>query len=95
VSGERERDSTAKGAAPESAQGAAPDAGVAEVSFNDALAELESILGRLERDDVDLDRLAVELGRAAELLEVCRRKIRKAELDVSHIVEKLGEDAPR
>ena len=67
----------------------------AEVSFNDALAELEQILGRLERDDVDLDRLAAELGRAAELLDVCRAKIRKAELEVSHIVEKLGEDAPR
>jgi exodeoxyribonuclease VII small subunit len=79
-----------------------PDAGAAnaqrqaaEVSFNDALAELEQILARLEHDDVDLDRLAAELGRAAELLEVCRRKIRKAELEVSHIVEKLGEDAPR
>ena len=73
--------------------GAAPAA--PEVSFNDALAELEQILGRLERDDVDLDRLATELGRAAELLDVCRTKIRKAELEVSHIVEKLGEDAPR
>ena len=68
---------------------------VPEVSFNDALAELEQILSRLERDDVDLDRLAAELGRAAELLEVCRGKIRKAELEVSHIVEKLGEDPPR
>ncbi len=86
MSDERQRDGGAKGAAPDA---------VAEASFNDALAELEQILGRLERDDVDLDRLAVELGRAAELLEVCRAKIRKAELEVSHIVEKLGEDAPR
>ncbi|HVR28948.1 MAG TPA: exodeoxyribonuclease VII small subunit [Thermoanaerobaculia bacterium] len=62
-----------------------------EIAFNDALAELEQILGRIEREDVDLDRLASELGRAAELLEVCRRKIRKAELEVSHIVEKLGD----
>ena len=75
--------------------GAGMPAPGAEVSFSDALAELEQILGRLERDDVDLDRLAAELGRAAELLEVCRGKIRKAELEVSHIVEKLGEDAPR
>lgn len=77
------------------ASGAQASAPGGEVSFNDALAELEQILGRLERDDVDLDRLATELGRAAELLEVCRTKIRKAELEVSHIVEKLGEDAPR
>jgi exodeoxyribonuclease VII small subunit len=88
VSDDRERQRAGSAADP------APKPG-GEVSFNDALAELEQILGRLERDDVDLDRLAAELGRAAELLEVCRGKIRKAELEVSHIVEKLGEDAPR
>ena len=79
---------------PAATPGEPPDA-AAEVSFNEALAELEQILARIERDDVDLDRLAAELGRAAALLEVCRRKIRKAELEVSHIVERLGEDAPR
>jgi exodeoxyribonuclease VII small subunit len=87
VSSDRDRDRAA-------AAGATPAPGT-DVSFSDALAELEQILGRLERDDVDLDRLAAELSRAAELLEVCRGKIRKAELEVSHIVEKLGEDAPR
>lgn len=60
------------------------------VTFNEALTELEAILERIESDDVDLDRLATELSRAAELLEVCRAKIRKAELEVSHIVEKLA-----
>ena len=83
---ERDRDRETGG------PGAAPERGP---TFNEALAELEQILARLERDDVDLDRLATELGRAAELLEVCRRKIRKAEVEVSHIVEKLGEDVPR
>jgi exodeoxyribonuclease VII small subunit len=77
------------------AGGSAAGQAAPEVSFNDALAELEAILARIERDDVDLDRLAAELGRAAELLEVCRRKIRKAELEVSHIVDRLGEHEPR
>lgn len=84
---------TDRGHEPEEAGGTASSA--PEVSFSETLAELEQILGRIERDDVDLDRLAAELGRAAELLEVCRRKIRKAELEVSHIVEQLDEDAPR
>jgi exodeoxyribonuclease VII small subunit len=63
-----------------------------ELSFREALGELEQILGRIEGDDVDLDALASELSRAAELLDVCRGKIRKAEVEVSHIVEKLEED---
>ncbi|MDX1382310.1 MAG: exodeoxyribonuclease VII small subunit [Thermoanaerobaculia bacterium] len=62
---------------------------VEEVSFKEALTELEQILERVEGDDVDLDRLAAELARAAELLEICRGKIRKAEVEVDHIVSKL------
>jgi exodeoxyribonuclease VII small subunit len=68
-----------------------------EIGFTDALRELEQILARVEGEQVDLDRLAEELKRAAELLEVCRAKIRRAELEVTQIVQKLeapaGDDA--
>ena len=75
--------------------GESEETGVSEdpgLSFKDALAELEEILGRIEGDDVDLDGLAAELSRAAELLGVCRGKIRNAEVEVDRIVERLGED---
>jgi len=62
-----------------------------EPSFNDALEELELILRRVESEDVDIDRLAAELQRAAVLLELCRGKIRKAELEVTQIVQRLEE----
>ena len=61
-----------------------------EIGFGEGMRELEEILGRIEGEDVDLDRLAEELRRAAELLEVCRAKIRRAELEVSQIVQRLG-----
>ena len=64
--------------------------GRSEIGFTDGMRELEEILGRIEGEDVDLDRLAEELRRAAELLEVCRAKIRRAELEVSQIVQRLG-----
>jgi exodeoxyribonuclease VII small subunit len=60
-----------------------------EASFTEAMRELEAILARIEGEEVDLDRLASELGRAAELLELCRGKIRKAELEVAQIVQRL------
>jgi exodeoxyribonuclease VII small subunit len=60
-----------------------------EASFTEAMRELEAILARIEGEEVDLDRLAAELGRAAELLELCRGKIRKAELEVAQIVQRL------
>ena len=62
-----------------------------EPSFSEALAELEAILRRIESDQTDLDNLAAELQRASALLEICRAKVRKADLEVSQIVSKLEE----
>jgi exodeoxyribonuclease VII small subunit len=55
--------------------------------------ELEAILERIEGEEVDIDRLAEELRRAAQLLEVCRGKIRRAEVEVTQIVQSLEDEA--
>lgn len=61
-------------------------------SFRAAMDELEGILERIEGEEVDIDRLAEELRRAAWLLELCRGKIRKAEVEVTQIVQSLERD---
>ena len=60
-------------------------------SFGSALEELEAILQRIDSDETDIDQLGDELRRATTLLELCRAKIRKAELEVSQIVEQLDD----
>ena len=68
-----------------------------EPSFSVAMKELESILERIDNDGIDIDQLATELRRATELLELCRGKIRKADIEVSQIVKQLeasSSDAP-
>lgn len=65
----------------------------AEPGFGAAIRELEALLGRIEDDSLDIDKLAVELERAAELLQFCRGKIRKAELEVAEVVQRL--EAPK
>jgi exodeoxyribonuclease VII small subunit len=65
---------------------------VAELSFSEAMEELESVHRRIEGDEIDVDQLGRELGRAAQLLEVCRKKIRRAEVEVRQIVEQIEED---
>lgn len=67
-------------------------ADVAELSFSEAMEELESVLRRIEGDEIDVDQLGRELGRAARLLEICRGKIRRAEVEVRQIVEQIEED---
>ena len=70
-------------------KGGAEPAPKDEPGFTAAMRELESILQRIEGDDLDIDRLADELKRATALLELCRGKIRRAELEVTEIVQKL------
>ena len=70
------------------------DASNEEIGFSDAMGELEEILGRIESEEVDIDRLAQELARAADLLELCRGRIHKAEVEVSQIVQGLETSSP-
>jgi len=60
-------------------------------SFRESIDELESILERIEGEEIDIDRLGDELRRATYLLELCRGKIRKAEVEVTQIVQSLEE----
>lgn len=59
------------------------------LSFGEAMAELETILHRIEGEEIDIDRLAEELRRATQLLDLARGKIRKAEVEVTQIVQSL------
>ena len=59
--------------------------------YAEALAELEEILEQLEGDDLDVDQLAALVGRASELLIICRSSITRAQEDVDRIVKELDE----
>ncbi len=60
-----------------------------ELSFGEAISELEEILQRIEAEETDIDELAGQLKRATGLLDLCRGKIRKAETEVNQIVADL------
>lgn len=65
---------------------------VEDLKFGEALEELEAILRRVESEEIDIDSLAEELRRAAQLLEVCRGKIQRAEVEVTQIVQQLEDE---
>ena len=60
------------------------------LGYAEALAELEAILAELELDNVDVDRLATQVQRAAELIRLCRERIGNARLQIEHVVAELG-----
>jgi exodeoxyribonuclease VII small subunit len=66
---------------------------VPELGYAEALAELEAILDRLEHDEPDVDRVAVDVARAAELVQHCRGRIADARLKVEEVVGDLAPEA--
>lgn len=65
---------------------------VADLSYPDALAELETILERLEHDEPDVDRVADDVARATELIVHCRSRISAARIKVDQVVAGLTAD---
>lgn len=61
------------------------DRPVSELSFEDAMKELEAVVGQLERGDVALDQSIKLYERGAELKKRCEAKLKEAEEKVAAI----------
>lgn len=57
-----------------------------EIRWADAISELELILTKLDDDALDVDVLAAQVARAAELIALCRDRIANTKLEVERIV---------
>ena len=57
------------------------------MNYTEAIAEIEKILARLRNEEMDVDSLAAEVKRATELIAGCKSRLRKAEEEVSKILE--------
>lgn len=66
---------------------------IAEMSFEDALNELEGIVGRLERGDAPLEESIAIYQRGAALKAHCEGKLKDAQMKVEKIVLKGQGDA--
>ena len=69
---------------------ALPPADIAAMSFEDALAELEGIVRRLEGGQVKLDDAIQSYERGAQLKRHCEKKLNEAQQRVDRIV--IGSD---
>lgn len=66
----------------------------AEIAYGTALEELDGILAELDAGDVDIDRLAERVRRAAQLILICRERIGGARLQIETAITDLEAVAP-
>lgn len=62
-----------------------------DISYTDALNELNAISRAIENESIPIDELAAKVKRASELIELCRKKLRSTEEEVKKIIGEMGE----
>ena len=55
------------------------------LTYEQALAELQAIVDELQEETTGIDELVVKTKRAAELIHFCREKLRKAETEIDQL----------
>jgi len=64
-----------------------------DISYSDALNELNEIAGEIENESIAVDELTIKLRRASELITLCRAKLRLTEEEVKKIIGEMGESS--
>lgn len=57
------------------------------MKYEEALAKLEAIVGKMERGDMNIDTLASELKKAQELIKVCKDKLTHTDEEIKKLLE--------
>lgn len=60
--------------------------------YKEALEELESIVGEIENETVDVDVLAEKVKRAAFLIKYCKAKLKTTENEVKKILKEFEKE---
>lgn len=56
-----------------------------EMKFSEAMREVETILSRMEKGEMDIDELTSGVRRATELIKFCQKKLRTTEEEIESI----------
>ena len=58
-----------------------------EIKYEEAVAQLEAIVRRMETGELNLDSLADELKKAQKLIKMCKDKLTKTDVEIKKMLE--------
>lgn len=58
-----------------------------EIKYEEAVAQLEATVRRMETGELDLDSLADELKKAQKLIKMCKDKLTKTDEEIKKMLE--------
>ena len=57
-----------------------------EIKYEAAFAELQTIVRKMENDELDIDQMSEQLKRAQELIKFCKDKLTKTDEETKKIL---------
>ena len=66
--------------------------GKADISYTKAIKEIEEILRKIENEELDVDQLSTSVKKAADLLKICKSKLRDTEEEIQKILDDMDTD---
>ena len=59
----------------------------APVKYEQAFAELQTIVRRMEYDELDIDQMSEQLRRAQQLIRLCKDKLTRTDEEIKRILD--------
>jgi len=57
-----------------------------EVNYEEAVHQLENIVERMERGELDVDSMVSQLKRAQELVKLCKKKLKHTDDEIQKLL---------
>lgn len=59
-----------------------------EIKYEEAVHKLETIVDKMEREELDIDSMAAQLKEAQELVKLCKQKLKRTDNEIQKLLEK-------
>lgn len=57
------------------------------IKYEEAVAQLEQIVKKMENDELDIDTLAAELKKAQELIKLCKARLTSTDEEIKKLLD--------
>ena len=60
-----------------------------DLTYGEAMTQIEDILEKIEAGELDVDELTDKVKRVANLLDICKKKLKTTETEIQKVIEGL------
>ena len=64
--------------------------GKVQISYAEAIKQVEEILEKIEKEELDVDELGANVKKAADLLKICKAKLHDTEEEIQKILDEMN-----